>query len=574
MARNFFTFPSVTLITLLEILLVNTRYSQLAPSGLPRSQLFLFIAAANYVFLLLWTTRIYPVFFHPLRRFPAPKINMVSRIFTQLGSSLPPGQALLDMAECTPNDGVMVLQGHGECLLLTKPGVLGEVLVQHPYDFAKPSYARDFMRPVLADGLVIVEGERHQFLRKHVQTGFKLARIRALYPAMMAKAARLVEVLGEDEVRGSAGSVVDVSVWAGKATFDTIMAAALGCDLDVLRRPHEPLLKLYAAVLQPSTAAFVHLGLLFLLPPDVVRLLPFDAGRSMREAGDKLRLVMTDLIRQRRAAILSSGSLDDGSDGRVDILSELIKDGFLSEDDMVDQLLTFMPAGYESTASTVSWIMYLLAVHPEWQDKLRAEVGRALPDFAPLSNDEKPGYDDSTLAAVLERLPYLNGIVNETLRLYPSLPVTARVAARDTSIAGHAVEKGTEIVLSAWLVNRYTAVWGADACVFRPERWITPTTPGPGPDGEKDDEARFRDGTPNNTGGVAGNNYAHMTFLHGPRNCIGQGFARAELRCLTAALTAAFSWRLAMDPRRAVPVGVIASRPAHGMFLHLERVKR
>ena len=162
------------------------------------------------------------------------------------------------------------------------------------------------------------------------------------------------------------------------------------------------------------------------------------------------------------------------------------------------------------------------------------------------------------MVSVLEHLPYLNGIINETLRLYPTVPMTVRVAVRDTTVMGIPVEKGTEFMLSPWLANRYTALWGPDATEFRPERWM---------DGTEDGTKKV-----NNTGGVA-SNYAQMTFLHGPRSCIGQGFAKAEMRCLLASFVSSFSWDLAMEEKDVIPGGVITIKPANGLHLRLTRVK-
>ena len=170
-----------------------------------------------------------------------------------------------------------------------------------------------------------------------------------------------------------------------------------------------------------------------------------------------------------------------------------------------------------------------------------------MPDFTRFNADGS-GED---ISSVLEHLPYLNGVINEVVRLYPTVPVTVRVATCDTTIAGHPIDKGTEIIISPWLMNRYTALWGHDATCFRPERWINAD-----------------DGKPNNTGGAA-SNYAQMTFLHGPRSCIGQGFARAEFRCLLASFVRRFAWELAMDDKDVIPGGVITIRPANGMYIRL-----
>ena len=106
-------------------------------------------------------------------------------------------------------------------------------------------------------------------------------------------------------------------------------------------------------------------------------------------------------------------------------------------------------------------------------------------------------------------------------------------------------------MVSPWAVNRQRELWGDDAEEFKPERWI-------------------EDGKPNNSGG-ADSNYSLLTFLHGPRSCIGQGFAKAELRCLVAAFIKVFSWELDMkeDP---VPAGVITIKPEKGLHVKLNTV--
>lgn len=190
----------------------------------------------------------------------------------------------------------------------------------------------------------------------------------------------------------------------------------------------------------------------------------------------------------------------------------------------------------------------MLTRHPEIQNKLREEVAAALP--ADLVID--PTVE---LAAILEQLPYLNGIMHETLRLYPTVPMTMRQAICDTHIGDQFIPKGTDIIVSIWLINRSPDIWGPDAAEFRPERWITP------------------DGKPNQNGG-ASSNYDFLTFLHGPRSCIGQNFAKAEMRCLLAAMVRSFSWSLAMDDALVVPRGVITIKPENGMYLKLTPLDR
>jgi cytochrome P450 len=151
-------------------------------------------------------------------------------------------------------------------------------------------------------------------------------------------------------------------------------------------------------------------------------------------------------------------------------------------------------------------------------------------------------------------MPYLNGICNEVLRLFPTIPVTARMAIRDTTVAGVFIPAKTLMFVVPWAINRNPALWGSNAEDFVPERWIDKNT-----------------GRASMSGGTD-SNYAFLTFLHGPRSCIGERFARAELRALLAAFVGHFDMQMA-DPNEEVIVGgTVTSKPMNGMKLKLSPV--
>jgi cytochrome P450 len=124
-------------------------------------------------------------------------------------------------------------------------------------------------------------------------------------------------------------------------------------------------------------------------------------------------------------------------------------------------------------------------------------------------------------------MPFLNAVCNETLRLYPTIPVSARVASRDTTVLNQFVPKGTLLILSPWAINRSPQFWGPDADKYNPDRWIHAAS----------EKANYMGGTESN--------YNFLTFLHGPRSCIGERFARGELRALLAAFVGNFSFEMA-----------------------------
>ena len=183
---------------------------------------------------------------------------------------------------------------------------------------------------------------------------------------------------------------------------------------------------------------------------------------------------------------------------------------------------------------------YRLAIHQDAQTRLRTEVRNAIAGVEPLQ-----------LASILEGLPYLNAVMLEVLRLYPPLPMQSRVAHVDTSLLGHPLAKGTRVLIPAWIVNRAPELWGSDADEFRPDRWID------------------ADGKYNNMGGGS---IGSMTFGRGPRGCIGEGFTKAELRCMMSAMLSHFEWTLDMSMEDVVPSGSVTIRPANGLHLKLKKL--
>lgn len=198
---------------------------------------------------------------------------------------------------------------------------------------------------------------------------------------------------------------------------------------------------------------------------------------------------------------------------------------------------------HETTSSAFTWATYLLAKHPDIQGRLRSEIRGHLSSTS----------SEANVADILESMPLLHGVCNETLRLYPTVPSTIRVAVQDTTLGSYPVAKGTRLFISPWAINRSAAHWGPDAEEFRPERWIT-------------------DGKCNNTGGVT-SNYSMLTFLHGPRSCIGEKFAKAELKALMAVWCGTFEMEMAQRGEVAIPAGVITTKPKNGMSLRLKKVE-
>ncbi|KAK8115464.1 hypothetical protein PG984_011966 [Apiospora sp. TS-2023a] len=492
----------------------------------------------------LWSFVIHPLFISPLRNLPQPKWFLVRLIKSQIVRQEHQGQLLLEVAQSTPNDGLLLLrEGMQDRVLVVSTPIVAELLVQKPYDFIKPPNISNFMRSFLGDGLIIVEGDRHKWLRKHSQRAFTYRHIKDLYPMMWGKAQMFLKDMQIEVARqqqglppdpGAAGRF-ELTKWMENVTFDIIGLAGLGRDFNLVRGSDDELARGYRDVTGPHMLLYFVLSAWFSF--SFVQCLPWNKNKVFNNGTQSMRRVCQHLVQEKKSLLATPAG------DQVDILSRLVETDSFSDDDLAEQMLTYLVAGHDTTSATLTWVFYLLAKYPLWQAKLRDEVTEADSQLA----------GKSSVDMTLESLPILNGVINETLRLYPTVPVTTRIAVKDTTLGGHLIPEGTNLLVSPWLSNRSHEQWGARAEEFDPARWV---------------DAR---GRPNNSGG-AGNNYGLLTFLHGPRSCIGKDFAKAELRCILATIVKAFEWSLDMDEKEVIAAGAITIKPQNGLFLKMKSV--
>lgn len=367
---------------------------------------------------------------------------------------------------------------------------------------------------------------------------FAFRHIKDLYPVFWDKSIEMTNAISHALKADTTGSsVVEIRDWASRATLDIIGLAGMGQDFDAIADPTNELNVTYRTIFKPSTAAKVMQVASMFLPDWIIRALPVKRNEEFKEAIRTIKRVSADLIRSKRA------KLEKGERTDVDILSVAIESGGFTDDDLVNQLMTFLAAGHETTATSLTWAVYLLCKHPAEQNRLREELQAHLPAISDAS--AKISSTD------IDHLPYLNAVLNETSRVFPPVALTLRETEHDTTIQGHFIPAGTTIIISPWAINTSNALWGADAKEFKPDRWM-----GQGKA---------------NTGG-ADSNYAVTTFLHGPRSCIGKDFAKAEFACLLAALVGRFEMELE-DPDKPLEIaGGITSSPKGGLRIKMKEI--
>ncbi|KAK8062945.1 hypothetical protein PG997_015042 [Apiospora hydei] len=477
---------------------------------------------------------IYPRMRDPLRTLPN-----TSRCATMMVES-PRGKSALEAMKDYPDAPLIRVEGR-YVVLAAGHDALRDILSTHASDFEKPWPIRSFLARPLGWGVIVNEGPLHHRQRRILNPAFHVGKIRMLYGLMWSKvlifAQQLEMMLGEDPSKRSEDgwAEVEIAELASRLTLDIIGPAAMGRDFQSLTSNESNISDAYLELLRPSFGRMIFAGLNFTLPQWIVRLLPLSSNRILDEISAFLKKTCGEILDDKKREIAEGkNTLPDYS-----ILKRIIEADGLSDDEIKDQMLTFLAAGHETTAGALTWACYLCATNPEIQRKLRAEIHSRL-EYVGGQPPDGINWD------VLESMPYLNGFCEEVLRLYPTVPVTVREAQRETAVAGYRIPARTLFLIVPYATNRNPRAWGADADAVAPERWID-TDPTTGVT------------RPNKTGGTT-SNFASLTFLHGPRACIGQDFAKAELRCAVAGLVGGFEIRLRNDQEVPRISGVITAK--------------
>lgn len=497
---------------------------------------------------ITWEVVLYPNFFSPLRNLPGPAGATWWGGHYNITSKDVSGGPMVDWVNNIPNDGIIRYLGllNWENLLIVSPKGLSEVLTTKASDFIKPLHFTAGLGRILGIGILLAEGDVHKIQRKNLLPAFAYRHIKDLYPVFWDKSIEIVaaltkQVKTDSAEKGKLGewdASFEVGEWSSRVTLDIIGIASMGYDFGSVRDPDAELSRTYKKVLQTSKQAQI-LGILSLfLPTWLVHSLPVKRNGEEDEAAKIVRATCKKIIQAKKEKLEKRELVD------VDILSVALESGCFTDDNLVDQLMTFLVAGHETTATAMIWGIYLLCLHPEIQTRLRAEIRENLPSLdsgTPITSHQ------------IDSMTYLSAVCNEVLRYYPPVPLIPRIAAHDTTILGNFVPKGTRVMLCPWATNRDATLWGDDAAKFNPERWMPSPT------------------NPNHASGGTASNYAFLTFLHGPRSCIGQSFAKAEFACLLAAWVGRFEYTLLherdFDEQNVLNKTGTTAKPAKGLFV-------
>ncbi len=391
---------------------------------------------------------------------------------------------------------------------LNHPSLIETVLVSQSQNFAKDKVIQN-SRWFLGEGLLTNEGSGWLRQRRLCQPAFHRERMTSYGQTMAAYAE---DMLAE----WHAGAVRDVHQEMMQLTMRIVAKVLFGLEV---KADTERVAGALNALMRHTS------GGRMILPP-ILRHLPVPALMRVKRAVRELDEIVNRIIRQRRASGEDTG----------DLLSMLMaardEDGSgMNDRQLRDEVLTFLLAGHETTAVSLSWTWYLLSQNPEVEQQLHQELNQVL-------NGRTPQPED------LARLPYTDKVVKESMRLYPPAWSLARTVVKEIELGGYRIPAGANVVMSPWILHRDPRFFPQPE-QFNPERW----TP--------DLQQRLP-------------KFAYFPFGGGPRLCIGASFAVMEANLLLAAIAQRFQLRMAPGrPVSALPS--ITLRPRNGIWMSLSK---
>jgi cytochrome P450 len=397
--------------------------------------------------------------------------------------------------------------------LVNQPELVKLVLKERPDDFPKSGRVSEGLRPLLGDGVFLTNGEVWKRQRRIIDPAFEGGRLRETFLSMWAAAEGAVKRL-----EASVGQEIEVEQHTSHATADVIFRTLFSIPIEneiaaeMFREFHryqrsQPLLNLAAVLPLP-------------------RWMPRFFRSATRRSAAKIRAAITQLTTDRHAQIEAGTAPDDLATKIMTTADPLSGEKFTAEE-MVDQVSIFFLAGHETSASALAWALYLMAMFPEWQDKVAAEAKAGLvEEFSAIS-----------------KLRISRDVFREALRLYPPVPMMVRQNTCPEEFRKREVRTGSQVVVSAWHLHRHERLWD-NPDGFDPDRW-----------GTENGKTCMRD--------------AYVPFSAGSRVCPGAGFALIEGVLLLSIILK--NYRVTLTDRPAPePVAHLTVRSKDGIFLKLD----
>ncbi|XP_015918285.2 cytochrome P450 4C1-like [Parasteatoda tepidariorum] len=411
-------------------------------------------------------------------------------------------------------------------------------VVLHQNNELKKSFLYNFLHPWLGMGLLTSYDEKWRHRRKLLTPAFHFNILKDFQHVFSKQSKILVDILDKQ----SKVNHVDILPIITRCSLDIICESIMGAEMHTQTKPTSPYVK---GVLELTYLVFQRFFRPWLWIENIYPYFP--AGRKflntsaiVHEFTDKLISERKQAKLERRMSSVDSQVSNDSSYKRKKralldlLLDEHIQNNSISETEIREEVDTFTFEGHDTTSIAMSWTLYLIGLHPWVQDKVHDELDSIFGE-----SDREVDVDD------IKNMKYLECVVKESMRLYPSVAVFGREIREDLQCREHVIPKGSMCHVNVYFLHR-------DPEVF--------------PNPEKFDPDRF---SPENSAGR--HPFAYVPFSAGPRNCIGQRFALMEVKTVVSSILRKFKVK-SLDPRDKINLlNEIVMRPEGEIRIQIRR---
>lgn len=443
-----------------------------------------------------------------------PKVKLVTEVWGPIKSLMAARRNILEIIPMAATKQPMVSGRTGSVRwhMVMDPKAIGRILKEKLDIYPKSDVTKNILKPAIGDSMFIAEGAHWRWQRRAASPVFTHRNIANLAPIMSEAADVTCDRLK------AAGGLVDMYEEMVKATFDVISNVTFSGSGTMGRDTVHQAINRYI-----NQTARISLFDIIGMPtwvPRPSRLFQPNALKQMKSIADK------SIENRKKHGVKPVPDLLDllleGQDPETKRQMNMAE--------LRDNLLTFIVAGHETTALTLSWALYLCAFDPEVQDKLREEVQSVLQGRVATAQD-------------CDALPYTEQVIKEALRMYPPAAFISRTAQDADELCGRQIKPKDTIMLPIYALHRHHDLWG------NPDQF---------------DPERFADG-------YRPERYSYLPFGDGPRICIGAQFATIEAKIILATLISRFKFER-IEGRDPKPVMVLTLRPEGGVPLKVTQI--
>ncbi|EAK4187403.1 cytochrome P450 [Campylobacter jejuni] len=390
------------------------------------------------------------------------------------------------------------------------------MMVDEVREFPKSAFLHELLSPLLGESIFTTNGEVWKKQRELLRPSFEMTRINKVFNLMSEAVADMMDRFSKYPNH----AVIEVDEAMTFITADVIFRTIMSSKLD--EEKGKKILNAFVTFQEQS----VHTAMrrMFRFPKWLSYVL---GDRKRAKAGDVIRQVLSDIIKPRYD-MADNAEFEDIL-GSLLLVVDADTNKRFSFEEILDQVAMLFLAGHETTASSLTWTLYLLSLYPKEQEKAYEEITQVLQGGA-------------IEISHLRQFKYLTNIFKESLRLYPPVGFFAREAKKDTQVRDKLIKKDSGVVIAPWLIHRHEEFW-TNPHGFNPSRF----------EGEYKKDA-------------------YLPFGVGERICIGQGFAMQEAILILANILKTYKLEL---EEGFVPdvVGRLTVRSANGMRIKFSKRK-